>query len=188
MRGAATSSSASRRSTDWCSRRRSYYRSSYAFVSRRDRHLRIDSFDAPSLKRLTIGIQISGDDYNNPPAAQALAVAAHRCRTCADSRSTATTRVRIRSARSSMPSPTDASTSRSSGARWPAITRSASPRRIDVRPIAGASNDARRGSRSTSPWVSVATIRRCAPRSTRSSRGAETTMRQILRAYGVPLR
>jgi mxaJ protein len=52
---------------------RSYYRSSYAFVSRRDRHLRIDSFDAPSLKRLTIGIQMSGDDYNNPPAAQELA-------------------------------------------------------------------------------------------------------------------
>jgi len=52
---------------------KSYYRSSYAFISRRDRHLRIDSFDAPSLKRLTIGIQLSGDDYNNPPAAQALA-------------------------------------------------------------------------------------------------------------------
>ena len=28
---------------------RSYYRSSYVFVSRRDRHLRIDSFDAPPL-------------------------------------------------------------------------------------------------------------------------------------------
>src|SRR6185503_11144002 len=52
---------------------RSYYRSSYAFVSRRDRHWRIDSFDAPVLKRLTIGIQITGDDYNNPPAAQELA-------------------------------------------------------------------------------------------------------------------
>lgn len=50
-----------------------YYRSSYVFVSRRDRHLRIDSFDAPSLKALTIGIQVSGDDYNNPPAAQELA-------------------------------------------------------------------------------------------------------------------
>jgi mxaJ protein len=52
---------------------RSYYRSSYAFVSRRDRHLRIDSFDAASLRSLSIGIQITGDDYNNPPAAQALA-------------------------------------------------------------------------------------------------------------------
>lgn len=51
----------------------SYYRSSYAFVSRRDRHLAIDSFDAAALKTLTIGIQISGDDYNNPPAAQELA-------------------------------------------------------------------------------------------------------------------
>ena len=52
---------------------RAYYRSTYAFVSRRDRHLRIDSFDAAQLKTLTIGIQVSGDDYNNPPAAQALA-------------------------------------------------------------------------------------------------------------------
>jgi len=52
---------------------RSYYRSSYAFVSRRDRPWRIDSFDAPELQRLTIGIQITGDDYNNPPAAQELA-------------------------------------------------------------------------------------------------------------------
>jgi quinoprotein dehydrogenase-associated probable ABC transporter substrate-binding protein len=50
-----------------------YYRSSYVFVSRRDRHLRIDSFDTARLRSLKIGIQISGDDYNNPPAAQALA-------------------------------------------------------------------------------------------------------------------
>lgn len=52
---------------------RSYYRSSYAFVSRRDRHLGVTSFDAPALKSLTIGIQVSGNDYNNPPAAQELA-------------------------------------------------------------------------------------------------------------------
>jgi mxaJ protein len=52
---------------------KSYYRSAYVFVSRRDRHLDIDSFDAPRLARLTIGIQMSGDDYNNPPAAQELA-------------------------------------------------------------------------------------------------------------------
>src|ERR1700704_1648946 len=52
---------------------RAYYRSSYVFVSRRDRHVRVDSFDAPVLKRLRIGIQVSGDNYDNPPAAQALA-------------------------------------------------------------------------------------------------------------------
>ena len=52
---------------------RPYYRSSYAFITRRDRHLRVRSFDDPRLKTLTIGIQITGDDYNNPPAAQALA-------------------------------------------------------------------------------------------------------------------
>jgi quinoprotein dehydrogenase-associated probable ABC transporter substrate-binding protein len=50
-----------------------YYRSSYAFVSRRDRHLRVHSFDDVRLKTLIIGIQITGNDYNNPPAAQALA-------------------------------------------------------------------------------------------------------------------
>jgi mxaJ protein len=52
---------------------RAYYRSSYAFVSLRDRHLRIQSFDDARLKSLTIGIQVAGDDYDNPPAAQALA-------------------------------------------------------------------------------------------------------------------
>jgi mxaJ protein len=52
---------------------RPYYRSTYAFVSRHDRHLRLDSFDDARLRALTIGIQITGDDYDNPPAAQALA-------------------------------------------------------------------------------------------------------------------
>jgi mxaJ protein len=52
---------------------RPYYRSSYAFVSRRDRHLDIASFDDARLKTLTIGIQMTGEDYQNPPAAQALA-------------------------------------------------------------------------------------------------------------------
>jgi mxaJ protein len=52
---------------------RAYYRSSYAFVSRRDRHLRISSFDDARLRTLTIGIQLTGEDYDNPPAAQALA-------------------------------------------------------------------------------------------------------------------
>jgi quinoprotein dehydrogenase-associated probable ABC transporter substrate-binding protein len=52
---------------------RPYYRSSYVFVTRRDRHLQIRSFDDARLKSLTIGIQVTGDDYNNPPAAQALA-------------------------------------------------------------------------------------------------------------------
>jgi quinoprotein dehydrogenase-associated probable ABC transporter substrate-binding protein len=50
-----------------------YYRSTYAFVSRRDRHLDVRSFDDPKLAHLVIGIQITGDDYNNPPPAQALA-------------------------------------------------------------------------------------------------------------------
>jgi quinoprotein dehydrogenase-associated probable ABC transporter substrate-binding protein len=52
---------------------RPYYRSSFTFVSRRDRHLRLRSFDDARLRTLTIGIQLTGSDYNNPPAAQALA-------------------------------------------------------------------------------------------------------------------
>jgi mxaJ protein len=52
---------------------RPYYRSSYAFVSRHDRHLNIHSFDDDRLRTLAIGIQLTGDDYANPPAAQALA-------------------------------------------------------------------------------------------------------------------
>jgi quinoprotein dehydrogenase-associated probable ABC transporter substrate-binding protein len=46
-----------------------YYRSSYAFVSRKDRALGISSFDDPKLKKLKIGVQLVGDDgYNTPPA------------------------------------------------------------------------------------------------------------------------
>src|SRR3954464_4066808 len=52
---------------------RPYYRSAYAFVSRHDRHLGIRSFDDRRLSAMKIGIQVTGDDYDNPPAAQALA-------------------------------------------------------------------------------------------------------------------
>lgn len=50
-----------------------YYRSSYVFVSRRDRKLRVRSFDDPALRRLTVGVQLVGDDGANPPPAHALA-------------------------------------------------------------------------------------------------------------------
>lgn len=51
---------------------RPYYRSSFVFVS--PRHGRpIRSFDDPGLQRLSIGIQITGDDYDNPAPALALA-------------------------------------------------------------------------------------------------------------------
>lgn len=52
---------------------RPYYRSSYVFVTRRDRGLDIRSFDDPRLRDLRIGIQVTGDDYENPPPALALA-------------------------------------------------------------------------------------------------------------------
>ena len=51
---------------------RPYYRSSYVFVSRRDRGLPLDSFDDPRLSRLRIGVQMIGDDFNNSPPAHAL--------------------------------------------------------------------------------------------------------------------
>ena len=50
-----------------------YYRSTYVFVSRKDRHLGITSFDDPSLKKLKIGVQLIGDDGANAPPAHALA-------------------------------------------------------------------------------------------------------------------
>jgi mxaJ protein len=50
-----------------------YYRSSYVFVSRTDRDLHIASFDDPKLRRLTIGVQMIGNDATNTPPAHALA-------------------------------------------------------------------------------------------------------------------
>ena len=50
-----------------------YYRSSYVFVSRGGAPAAIDSFDDPRLRRLTIGVQMVGNDANNTPPAHALA-------------------------------------------------------------------------------------------------------------------
>ena len=50
-----------------------YYRSTYVFVTRADRHRAIKSFDDPALRHLRIGIHMMGDDYANSPAASALA-------------------------------------------------------------------------------------------------------------------
>jgi mxaJ protein len=46
---------------------RPYYRSTYVFVSRRDRNLNITSLDDPRLPNWRIGIHVVGDDYA-PPA------------------------------------------------------------------------------------------------------------------------
>lgn len=51
---------------------RPYYRSSYVFVTRHDRHLLLGSLDDPKLKRLRIGVQMIGDDFANSPPAHAL--------------------------------------------------------------------------------------------------------------------
>lgn len=50
---------------------RPYYRSSYVFLTRAG--TRVASLDDPRLRSMRIGIQLTGDDYDNPPAAQALA-------------------------------------------------------------------------------------------------------------------
>ena len=49
-----------------------YYRSSYVFVSRKDRHLGVRSLDDPALRKLRIGVQLVGDDYANTPPVHAL--------------------------------------------------------------------------------------------------------------------
>jgi mxaJ protein len=51
---------------------RPYYRSSYVFASRAERHLTVRSLDDPALARLQIGIPLVGDDGANPPPAHAL--------------------------------------------------------------------------------------------------------------------
>jgi len=49
-----------------------YYRSTYVFVSRADRHLDLSSLEDSRLHALTIGVHLIGDDGNNPPPAHAL--------------------------------------------------------------------------------------------------------------------
>jgi mxaJ protein len=50
-----------------------YYRSTYVFVTRRDARTKPASFDDPALRKLKIGVQMIGDDFNNTPPAHALA-------------------------------------------------------------------------------------------------------------------
>lgn len=52
---------------------RPYYRSTYVFVTRRDRHLDIRSLNDPRLRTLQVGVQLIGDDFSNTPPAHALA-------------------------------------------------------------------------------------------------------------------
>ncbi|HZI42544.1 MAG TPA: substrate-binding domain-containing protein [Gemmatimonadaceae bacterium] len=52
---------------------RPYYRSTYVFVTRRDRGLHINSLDDPALRTLRVGVHLIGDDYANSPAAYSLA-------------------------------------------------------------------------------------------------------------------
>ena len=51
---------------------RPYYRSTYVFVTRRSRNLRIQSFDDPLLRSLRVGVELVGDDGANTPPAHAL--------------------------------------------------------------------------------------------------------------------
>jgi quinoprotein dehydrogenase-associated probable ABC transporter substrate-binding protein len=51
---------------------RPYYRSTYVFLSRRDRDLHLQSLDDPRLRQLRIGVHLIGDDGANTPPAHAL--------------------------------------------------------------------------------------------------------------------
>lgn len=48
-----------------------YYRSSYVFIARRDRHLHITSFDDPRLRTLKIGVHILGEEDDSLPPVHA---------------------------------------------------------------------------------------------------------------------
>jgi len=50
-----------------------YYRSGYVFVTAKDRHITIKSFDDPVLRTLKIGLHAIGNDGSNSPPAHALA-------------------------------------------------------------------------------------------------------------------
>lgn len=52
---------------------RPYYKSTYVFVTRRDRALDIRSLDDSLLRRVKIGVQLIGDDFANTPPVHALA-------------------------------------------------------------------------------------------------------------------
>jgi quinoprotein dehydrogenase-associated probable ABC transporter substrate-binding protein len=52
---------------------RPYYKSTYVFVTRRDRHLVVRSFDDSLLRQVRVGVQLIGDDFANTPPAHALA-------------------------------------------------------------------------------------------------------------------
>ena len=49
-----------------------YYRSTYVFVTRRDRQIAVHSFNDPILRRVRVGVQLIGDDGTNSPPAHAL--------------------------------------------------------------------------------------------------------------------
>jgi mxaJ protein len=49
-----------------------YYRSSYVFVTRHDRNVKVTSFDDPALRKLRIGVQLIGNDGSNTPPVHAL--------------------------------------------------------------------------------------------------------------------
>ena len=59
-------------SVEMVRRTQSYYRSSYVFVTRRNRKLGITSLDDTVLRHLKIGVPMVGDDYASTPPAAAM--------------------------------------------------------------------------------------------------------------------
>jgi mxaJ protein len=52
---------------------RPYYKSTYVFLSRRDRDIDVRSLNDSLLRRVRIGVQLIGDDFANTPPVHALA-------------------------------------------------------------------------------------------------------------------
>ena len=59
-------------SVEMVRRTKPYYRSSYVFVTRRDRNLDLRSLDDTLLRSLRIGVSMVGDDYASTPPAAAM--------------------------------------------------------------------------------------------------------------------
>ena len=118
-----------------CARPRPYYRSTYVFVTASATARASPPSTIPRLRDLRIGVQLVGDDGFNTPPAHALArrgIVGQRARLLALRR---LSRSRTRRPASSRRSRRARSTSRWSGARWPATSRQRQTVPLRVTPV-----------------------------------------------------
>ena len=131
-----------------------YYRSSYVFVSRKDRDLAIRVASTTRAANPQVGVQLIGDDGTNTPPAHALAA-----RGIVDNVAGFTRLRRLHRRRTRRPGSWTrwrraTSTSRSSGARWPVTSPEAATRELDARPGRAAGDRSGLPLGSTSRWGS----------------------------------